>query len=104
MTIIRISTLICISALLASCATQPTVQSQEATETSAPQGTNVVAANTNSEPDPNEMICRREQVTGSNFRRRVCMTRAERDQRMEESRDEALLRRSSQRNTLPATQ
>lgn len=30
-------------------------------------------------PDPNEMICRREQVTGSHRRREVCMTRAQRE-------------------------
>lgn len=30
-------------------------------------------------PDPNEVICRREQVVGSHRRREVCMTRAERE-------------------------
>ena len=29
--------------------------------------------------DPNKMICRREEVTGSHFERRVCMTRADWD-------------------------
>ena len=40
----------------------------EAPSAAAPEG-----------PDPNEMICRREQVTGSHRRREVCMTRAERE-------------------------
>ena len=59
-----------------------------------------VAAGENDKPkdDPNEMICRREQVTGSNFRRRVCMTRAERQARRADSQEEMLERRSAIRD------
>lgn len=39
-----------------------------------------VSGNLRDEDDPDEMICRREVVTGSNFRREVCLTRAEREE------------------------
>ena len=51
------------------------------------------AADTNRRPDPNEMICRREQVTGSHRRREVCMTRAEREANSRETRDRIRERR-----------
>ena len=47
--------------------------------------------------DPDEMICRREEVTGTNFRRRVCLTRAQRDQERSDSQEEMLERRSAVR-------
>lgn len=37
-------------------------------------------------PDPNELICRRIKITGSHRMTRVCMTRAEIEQRRAESR------------------
>ncbi|MDG2176857.1 MAG: hypothetical protein P8M72_12100 [Gammaproteobacteria bacterium] len=46
-----------------------------------------VAANSDSENDPNEIICRREMVTGSNFRRRICLTRAQRGEMRSGSRE-----------------
>ncbi len=35
--------------------------------------------------DPNKVICRREEVTGSHFERRVCMTRAAWQRQTEEA-------------------
>lgn len=55
-----------------------------------------LAENTTSEPDPNEMICRREQVTGSNFRREVCMTRAERGEFSTQTQEFMELNRTKQ--------
>jgi len=46
-----------------------------------------VAANSDSGNDPNEIICRREMVTGSNFRRRICLTRAQRGEMRSGSRE-----------------
>lgn len=40
-----------------------------------------------SQDSGDEMICRREQVTGTNFRRRVCRTRAEMQEAGEQSRE-----------------
>lgn len=80
------------------CATEPTADStvnNEGGETSSTQ--NQVADTISSDGDPDEMICRREQVTGSNFRRRVCMTRADRQRELENSQEELMERRSSVR-------
>ena len=52
-------------------------------------------AETSSGDDPNEIICRREQVTGTNFRRRVCLTRAEREAARQQTREEMQQRQSS---------
>jgi len=83
------------------CASQPTAEtgeSNESNESNEISSTdNQAAENELSEVDPDEMICRREQVTGSNFRRRVCMTRAERLREQENSQEELLERRSSVR-------
>lgn len=80
------------------CASQPSEENtvnNEGGEINATQSQ--VAENDLSAGDPNEMICRREQVTGSNFRRRVCMTRAERLREQENSQEELIERRSSVR-------
>ena len=77
------------------CASQLTAENNESSEISS-EGSQV-ADNDLSEGDPDEMICRREQVTGSNFRRRVCMTRAERQREQENSQEELIERRSSVR-------
>lgn len=45
--------------------------------------------------DADELICRREQVTGTNFRRRVCMTRREREERRQETQDAVLNNRTA---------
>ena len=42
---------------------------------------------TTAELDPNETICRREAVAGSNFKRRVCATRAQWEATARASRD-----------------
>ena len=78
--------------LLSACASQP---ADESDELSHVEGEPVLAESSESEEDPDELICRREQVTGSNFRRRVCMTRAERDLRRQETQEDVLRRRST---------
>src|SRR6056300_531007 len=50
--------------LLSACASQP---ADESVELLPAQSEPVLAENSESEEDPNELICRREQVTGSNF-------------------------------------
>jgi len=62
---------------LVGCATQNDAENAAVTNLGEPEN---LAQDSGSEPDPNEMICRREQVTGSNFRREVCMTRAQREE------------------------
>jgi hypothetical protein len=78
--------------LLSACASQP---ADESDELSPVEGEPVLAESSESEEDPDELICRREQVTGSNFSRRVCMTRAERDLRRQETQEDVLRRRST---------
>ena len=74
-----------LAGLITGCATTPDSESDAVAEAaSAGQTTANVTENSSSERDPNELICRREQVTGSNFRRRVCLTRAERKERQDE--------------------
>ena len=80
------------------CVSQPTTENMNNTdpETSAENAAQV-ADNDATESDPDELICTREQVTGSNFRRRVCLTRAERLREQADSQEELLERRSSVR-------
>jgi hypothetical protein len=81
-------------AVLAGCASQQSADSAQATTAAnTAQG----AENSSAGADPDELICRREVVTGTNFRRRVCMTRAERETMREESQEEMLERRSAVR-------
>lgn len=80
--------------LMAGCAAPPT--SENAAGSGSENG-DVIAAIDNSGDDPDAMICRREQVTGTNFRRRVCMTRAQREQEQADSQEEMLERRSAVR-------
>lgn len=80
------------------CASQSTVETTDSVDNSEiSSADSQVAGNDLSEGDPDEMICRREQVTGSNFRRRVCMTRAERQREQDNSQEELIERRSSVR-------
>jgi hypothetical protein len=59
--------------LTAACATEPAAEATAAAApAAAPAGTAAVASN--EEP---EIICRNEAVTGTVFKRRVCMTQAE---------------------------
>jgi hypothetical protein len=78
---------------LASCSSP---QAPNNTSSTGSSNTDTAQAST-SEDDPNEMICRREEVTGTNFRRRVCMTRAERQREQQDSQEEMLERRSAAR-------
>ena len=82
--------------LLASCASQTDT---ETTSTSVTEAGETVAANTARDNDPNELICRREQVTGTNFRRRVCLTRAQRAEAQALTQEEMLQRRSANNST-----
>lgn len=77
--------------LLASCASQSEVESAPVGVADAGE---TVAANTASDNDPNELICLREQVTGTNFRRRVCLTRAQREEARTLTQQEMLQRQS----------
>ena len=61
----------------------------------ATESADVDAAEISAGENPDEIICRREQVTGTNFRRRVCLTRAEREAARKDTQDEMLQRRSS---------
>ncbi len=78
---------------LVSCSSPQAPNNTSSTDSS---NTDTAQAST-SEDDPNEMICRREEVTGTNFRRRVCLTRAERQREQQDSQEEMLERRSSAR-------
>ncbi len=77
--------------LLASCASRSETESVVSSDAEAGE---TVAANNASENDPNELICRREQVTGTNFRRRVCLTRAQREEARTLTQQEMLQRQS----------
>jgi outer membrane murein-binding lipoprotein Lpp len=77
--------------VLAGCA------SPQTSEEASASGSTDTAQASSSGDDPNEMICRREEVTGTNFRRRVCLTRAERMREQQDSQEEMLERRSSVR-------
>jgi hypothetical protein len=88
--------------VLAGCAAPRSADSaQPVTSANTAQGAEITADNgteiSSADIDPDELICRREVVTGTNFRRRVCMTRAERDTQREESQEEMLERRSAVR-------
>jgi hypothetical protein len=85
--------------LLSACSSQPAQQNDMAQESDS----NVeLAENSSSENDPNEVICRREMVTGSNFRKRVCLTRAQRGEMRAMSREEFIERRSGTLGAAPA--
>ncbi len=77
--------------LLAGCATRSEPESMPSSGTEAAE---TVAANITGDNDPNELICRREQVTGTNFRRRVCLTRAQREEARTLTQQEMLQRQS----------
>jgi hypothetical protein len=80
------------------CASQPSAVNTSGTSAdSTASSPTSLAENSPSGEDPNEMICRREQVTGTNFRRRVCMTRAQRESEQADSQEEMLERRSAVR-------
>lgn len=79
--------------VVAGCASPPAPENSVAATGTAAS----VAAGAESGDDPDELICRREQVTGTNFRRRVCMTRAQREQEQSDSQEEMLERRSAVR-------
>lgn len=77
--------------LLAACATPEETRTASqpigaATATSAPTTTAEVAPE-EAGADPDEMICEYQKVKGSIIRRRVCMTRAERQLRRDDSQD-----------------
>jgi len=78
--------------LLPACASQPADESDSSIPNESDQA---VAVNSAAEEDPDEMICRRENVTGTNFRRRVCMTRADRNRERDDSQEEMLERRNA---------
>ena len=83
----------------AGCASQ---QSMDSDTPAASEESVDVAANSESENDPNEVICRREMVTGTNFRRRICLTRAQRGEMRAGSREEFNERRSGTLGAAPA--
>ena len=80
--------------LLVSCASPTTENQSSESVVSSEQEQTTVAANDDDQYDPDEMICRREMVTGSNFRKRVCLTRGQRDGMRQGSREEFNTRRS----------
>lgn len=66
-----------ITALMAACASQPTVPETAEDAVAALEAGNVVAANQEGGEGDEEVVCRNEIRTGTNFRRRVCRTVAE---------------------------
>ncbi len=75
--------------LIASCASPDNGSQNEAGDDLAVQGESAPSEN-----DPNEIICRNEMITGSNFRRRVCLTRAQRESMRQGSTEEMIRNRS----------
>ena len=70
----RVAALLLLASLLTACAGSP--QSDSVATNAAPATTNTPA-----EPgSPDELVCEYEKVTGSHFKKRVCMTRGEREQ------------------------
>ena len=85
---------------LVSCASPEMAEQAEDTDQVA--STEIAEESEESGNNPNEIICRREMVTGSNFRRRVCLTRAQRGEMRTESREEFIERRSGTLGAAPA--
>ena len=81
---------------LVSCAA---TESQEmAASDTDPSGTGEMAAvDSKAASRDDELICRRVQMTGTNFRRRVCQTRADMERETRDSQEEMLERRSAVR-------
>jgi hypothetical protein len=88
--------------LAAGCASQQSTDSDTSTASEESVDSVDVAANSESRNDPNEVICRREMVTGSNFRRRICLTRAQRGEMRSGSREVFNDRRSGTLGAAPA--
>lgn len=86
---------------LVSCASSEVAEQSEDVNQAA--NVELAAEDAENENDPNEIICRREMVTGSNFRKRVCLTRAQRGEMRSESREEFRERRSSTLGAAPAS-
>jgi hypothetical protein len=87
------------------CASQEPTESDSSVASDTPvtsEQSEDVVANSDSGNDPNEVICRREMVTGSNFRRRVCLTRAQRGEMRDGSREAFNDSRSGSLGTAPA--
>ena len=82
-------------AMAAAVADAPASSQPAAPPVSAPAASN---QGVNSANDPNKVICREEQVTGSHFERRVCMTRAAWDKQTQDA-----LRMERQLNEQAAT-
>ena len=67
----------CLALLLSACAGTPEGESVAAAESSG--GNGAVAAAEPAPGSPDEIVCERVEVVGSHFKRKVCMTRAQRD-------------------------
>lgn len=72
-----------ISLSLISCASNVTTNNTASTQEN-PQSLSSIE--TDNDNDPDKLICRREIVTGSNMRRKICRTRAERAEQSKEDR------------------
>ena len=66
-----------VTLLMTACASQPTVPETAEDAVAALEAGNVVAANTEGGEGDEEVVCRSEIRTGTNFKRRVCRTVAE---------------------------
>ena len=55
----------------------PVSANERASSGDSGETTGAVQARSNAEEDPNETLCRREEVTGSRLKETVCRTRAE---------------------------
>ena len=87
--------------LTAGCASQQSTDSDTPNASQESVASVDVAENSESGNDPNEVICRREMVTGSNFRRRVCLTRAQRGEMRSQSQEGFNERRSGTLGAAP---
>lgn len=87
---------------LAACATAPSATT--ATMADAKPASEAVAGETqvadaSGDTDPNKMICKRQTVVGSNFKRKVCATQASWDAAAEQGRESARRVQSASRPT-----
>lgn len=64
---------------LAACATAPQTKTPETTMAEATPPAAEAVATTEQQADASETICKRQTVVGSNFKKKICATRAEWD-------------------------
>jgi hypothetical protein len=79
----RLSLILVVLGLIAACATDGSQQAGKKVQLS---DKNIAAHNATANPEE-QIVCRREQVHGSNLRKKVCRTQAQIDAELENSRE-----------------